>query len=870
MDHKDIQSRRTAAPFPVEVFEAIFQHLSPIELSRLAQTNRTLNRIATTSGLWERAYLSFWPEEDVERGRERGTLDWRNACRHGQLFAAARQAWEEGGFERSERETFAGLDSIDRDDGKRKRRAQNVDVPFPFFLSATASEREHQDELQPTPRFYDLFCKRIRADQEVLDLIEEQCKSATGWIHCIDRIVTKYGNDVKDLLHALVCVQQRSAKIAGSDSASNDFPTAFQLRLREMKRSQSHHLTLLHLARELLEHLQSREAMKGLIAMRPDTNAPPVVLSWTELHPVRGLQPPGQAKLQSAQLAKQYENGLCWLSMFRGGEGQEISCELDVLATSCALFLARSDVQIKEHPRAFAVGICNFMQSRGFRGAGDGDFHNLDNNFIHLCLDESGRESLPLTLVVIFCSIAARLGLSAFPTNTPGKILAVVNVSSSAHHVAGQRDAPMHEDRFWVNVYSGGQIHEPGDMIGPFGPRLSLQDDAMTAQSSPASCCLRAARNVITSVQRAQVLPTVNTNPVGELVEDTEAVQRQGSYVTKAPPDQRFERLMMAPNTLFNPRRTFLHPRHREIHLVSPFWTSDLSAHRLRRTFTSGSTPIASAETPFLPTPGRFQRVRHWSEATQHASMHAASNALTRLGDELGERGLAWSMGLVCNFFPLDILVMHDELTGYQDPQTGSRSPLYIHDPERRQTVVQTRDDLLAEDLKGPESKRREQTESYSEVKPATLVPSFDAVHPVGTIFVHRLYRYRAVLVKWDGECSATEGWIVNMGVDTLPNGGRNQPFYQSLVEDGSTRYVAHCNIQPANFALNEAAHDTASRTSPSNVIRNDLRLDTGQLEKLLAVRGVGRMFRCATFDEDGTKLRLVRNAVGNQAFPNG
>lgn len=35
------------------------------------------------------------------------------------------------------------------------------------------------------------------------------------------------------------------------------------------------------------------------------------------------------------------------------------------------------------------------------------------------------------------------------------------------------------------------------------------------------------------------------------------------------------------------------------------------------------------------------------------------------------------------------------------------------------------------------------------------------------------------------------ESWIRRMGVDNSP-GGRNQPFYNVLGDDGSQRYAAH------------------------------------------------------------------------------
>lgn len=51
-------------------------------------------------------------------------------------------------------------------------------------------------------------------------------------------------------------------------------------------------------------------------------------------------------------------------------------------------------------------------------------------------------------------------------------------------------------------------------------------------------------------------------------------------------------------------------------------------------------------------------------------------------------------------------------------------------------------------------------------------------------------YDYRCVIYGWDLTCKMSDLWIAQMGVDRLPN-GRNQPFYNVLVEDGTNRYAS-------------------------------------------------------------------------------
>ena len=64
----------------------------------------------------------------------------------------------------------------------------------------------------------------------------------------------------------------------------------------------------------------------------------------------------------------------------------------------------------------------------------------------------------------------------------------------------------------------------------------------------------------------------------------------------------------------------------------------------------------------------------------------------------------------------------------------------------------------------------------------------------VGQVFRHRRRGYLAVIYGWDHYCRMQEQWITMNQVDRL-NKGRNQPFYNVLVEDESTRYVAQENV---------------------------------------------------------------------------
>lgn len=63
----------------------------------------------------------------------------------------------------------------------------------------------------------------------------------------------------------------------------------------------------------------------------------------------------------------------------------------------------------------------------------------------------------------------------------------------------------------------------------------------------------------------------------------------------------------------------------------------------------------------------------------------------------------------------------------------------------------------------------------------------------VGMVMHHRRYDYRCVIFGWDPTCSASEEWMLQMGINTLTR-ANTQPFYNVLVSDGSIRYAAEGN----------------------------------------------------------------------------
>ncbi|KAL5410170.1 hypothetical protein PMIN06_007655 [Paraphaeosphaeria minitans] len=109
--------------------------------------------------------------------------------------------------------------------------------------------------------------------------------------------------------------------------------------------------------------------------------------------------------------------------------------------------------------------------------------------------------------------------------------------------------------------------------------------------------------------------------------------------------------------------------------------------------------------------------------------------------------------------------------------------PMFIHQPEGQRLMS------FVESMRRVDGMAR---------RPSRRDPGATArvVFRVGQLFRHTRYHYEGIVIGWDTVCAAGDGWIDDMGVDSLP-AGRVQPFYHVLVSDKSVRYVAAENITP-------------------------------------------------------------------------
>lgn len=429
--HNSADSSAARSQLPEEVAEQILAHLPAHALARASQVSRTLNRIATNPALWERHYISFWKmgeERNEERRGTRAWSEWRRLSDIRRRAVKARRAAQQSVAGSSQDSSSQGRNSSAVLEGLSLEAQPNRPVEYQG-ASLIASLLRAALASAPVfrPEFYQLYLERLDIDEKILQALEEQCKSSSGWIRRAEALVERYGDDMRDVLEAVVEVQRKKAGSlipsgnAHSDSGTaegalemnnktkGDWPRAYNLHSRRALRSRSHHLVLLHHALELLEHLQRREAVRGLKRLGQQEE---------------GVLPPRQQRSVGIQHQEtgvvDHEQALAFLALFRGGDAQKVSfdlrclcsttakrsqgqscgkkehpktrhlassclsspyqirSELDTLAVACELFLERHQT-FQGDVASHVKGICAFMQDCDFSSARPGKYHDLDN-----------------------------------------------------------------------------------------------------------------------------------------------------------------------------------------------------------------------------------------------------------------------------------------------------------------------------------------------------------------------------------------------------------------------------------------------------------------------------------------------------------
>jgi len=713
---------------PDELIISILTHLSnPIFLSTLSELSHKFNRITTDSRLWSSIYFAAWSREvfakragsggeirvsDLEQEKERlKAKSQRSRKWKRELKSEARRAWE---FTIRRK---VGDANADEDQSGDPSGGGELDLRFIDNFNGGDDEEQESasSENRESPISYkQLFLKRLGQDNEILSLIKAFILNpdqpllsnephSKGRINLTEHISNRYEMNSYDILKKLIDSQERSTS---PSSISSSFPTALQLICSpdQVSRSPTHHLVILDVARDILEHLLRREGMKQMDYLRSlEVANRPSNQQMADLVEPEGFGNSSEKiEVYSPKKMPDPEEALLAMASFRGGDRKTVKQQLDSLTVACYLYLKHQGIQVERvsrktsstppsledepatefsspqsstqvlvdtipsnHLRLITKGICSFLISHGFKGASSEKFHDLDNHFLNFALLPHNRENLPLTLVSIFCSISNRLGLRTSASNFPGRIHAVVEedfesgeepvemgkessgLAEACDEKAYSSKPIIKRKRFWVDVFEGGTLvnwSELCDMLAGLGIFSRKDAYKFLDPASLHSIGLRIARNVGQSVQRAQGLPRI-IHVGGREKSDSSFSTNSNEASTGMEGGESSTYLRSREN-----RQRFHYNEQRPDQVFLEGLNEEESAVLLNQS--------SSVLSPTCAEEGKVQtRASSWSDYDQRVAMYGCAQAFVRLGDAEDQRPsrrtLDWLVGLVsddCEF----------------------------------------------------------------------------------------------------------------------------------------------------------------------------------------------------------------------------
>lgn len=862
------------ASLPEDVLHQILQHCSPVDLHRVAQGSRYLCRIATEPKLWERHYYNFFRYQTSDaRFPELISVHkhrlWRRRVQMRRWLSRILSE-ERGG---STNGTASG------------RVEQSLDDDLSEFVGEGGNET-----VPPMPDFYKVFALRMNLDTALLRDIYSHLSLVSHQLRSAADMVYKYRDSSRDFLHALTfdqtLTEENVVEVAraarGSYRREENWPSAYDVHERmasgsRRRPSAKYSIALLYCASSMLSHLQRREAVTTIRRLRSHYGAG-----------ARSLT--GDLRQNTLQRSRDAELGIFSLALFRNGEAQELSEYLDLLALYISRRTAAQDDSDRdsesstERARRLTRWKCSRIMSclteLGFSIANPTSFLDLENSFVHIStICPHNRATIPLTLMIIFCAVARRLGIAAALCDTPGKIIAVVvdrhtEENSPQSGIGSDKHSSLCSVFYVDATYPDDAVRELSEVIDwtvasswPVrqGPAAIIEDTAALSSlhltpADPVQIMMRSARNIYNAVQ--------NDRPIFDvLAEEGEGTRRSGldDDSDSSPP--------LANQHTLTTLQSFLSSHPQTMSTDNAALAANLGILQ----------PLRRSSIQLLPT-----RRRQAAADKDEDALFASCWTMMELSEELAQQGKHWLVVQISQRHELDVLLLpgaeaYARAQGVQvfhcspsingddapvnRPDDGARGSVasgsdFESDSDREPTDRFSRfsniflsffGSIWSSDRAAPDVKRRpaDGTEERTE---------WTVRHRVGSLFIHRRYGYRAVILGWDVTCQASDMWQRQMGVDGLP-GGRQQPFYNIQADDGTARYVAECNIVP----LEEMVTAEGNMTGP-------LRPFT----KLLRARGLGKYFRGLSVERPSegqdravvSQARLLLTARTQAAWP--
>ncbi|KAF6219304.1 hypothetical protein HO133_005129 [Letharia lupina] len=247
----------------------------------------------------------------------------------------------------------------------------------------------------------------------------------------------------------------------------------------------------------LLRHLNVGDHAEDVLARRFYSDA---VLGG--LH--RSMAVREWAKLNDGDVVP-LERALAAFDMFvlheRDGDFHDVATRLDGIAQQ---YCSENPENMDQSPQQKAIALAEFLRQHDLTGiSSNSHYHDLQNNFIGIALQDGPHPSLPLVSVAIYCCVAQRLGIDAQPCGFPFHVLAIIKPSpgrtlDGRHTDPGTSSEPMYMDPFRSSqeVY----VKDLRAQLQSLGISPANFPELLGA-SSTAEIIRRCAKNIITSLQ---------------------------------------------------------------------------------------------------------------------------------------------------------------------------------------------------------------------------------------------------------------------------------------------------------------------------------------------------------------------------------
>lgn len=382
---------------PHEVLLNIFHNFGhPLDLYNASLSCRTWRSVAVDPRLWEDHYTRFYR---ARGGRDDPLRRWLEHSRH-----EAMRFWIKGAA------NFASSNSSGS--STTSTSPFSAASALPPFLDYTL-EAKRAD-------FHDLFIKRMNTDQRLLASLVDLIHLKAGILDDMLNIVDAYSDEARDFLAALAADQQvneetlwafaqQEDEVHGSDANLRAVDIHSRAATGQPRPHTTHCLSLQYAARQVLAHLQRRDAIHSMGAFRE---------RWEDLE--------DDAETFRERVLRRsgtVEEGFEIFALFGQGERCEVGQYLDLLAlylwsrlTNQHQRTSRSTARLERSTRTKVRFIVQVMRELDFGRltVANAAWMDANNGFPNIALAcPRYRKSVDYTHLGIFCAVARRLGVAA-------------------------------------------------------------------------------------------------------------------------------------------------------------------------------------------------------------------------------------------------------------------------------------------------------------------------------------------------------------------------------------------------------------------------------------------------------------------------